>query len=135
MLFLQLFLSIIEDYFLFNSKGWFFNFFKKKLQYKNIMPNISVKKIQPNATQDSQEEKSPRKKFFEYISINILQIKKKYTIKIKNNCLLLTEKVLINKFLILDLNEPNDFALFINLLFYFFKTIILSFLLIPPRLL
>lgn len=99
------------------------------------MPNISVKKIQPNATQDSQEEKSPRKKFFEYISINILQIKKKYTIKIKNNCLLLTEKVLINKFLILDLNEPNDFALFINLLFYFFKTIILSFLLIPPRLL
>ena len=85
------------------------------------MPNISIKKIQPKATQDNQEENSPEKKFSEYITINAPQLEKKYTIKIKNKCLLLTEKVVLNKFLILNLNEPNDFALFINLLFYFLK--------------
>ena len=83
------------------------------------MTYISVNKITLNANQDSQKENSPEKKLFEYIRNSATQIIQKRQNKFQNKRLFFIEKVLINQFLILNLNETDDFALFINLLFYF----------------
>ena len=84
------------------------------------MVYISVNKIIPNAIQDIQEMFSPAKKFSVYKIINIKEIIKKRKKKSQNKLLLFIEKILINQFLILNLNETDVFVLFITFLFYFF---------------